>query len=109
PITPPTTPSKHSPAVAALLSGKGILSSPSSSTSHPLVSSPTPTKQQQATMQQALVTTIASQTLLTRMGSAFWDAFSKSSSSSSSPTLDTEKVRRVLEGKAVVRVVDIDE
>ena len=53
------------------------------------------------------------------MGSAFWDAFS-GSSSSSSPSLggngggapkswDADKVRRVLEGKAVVRVVDVDQ
>jgi len=52
------------------------------------------------------------------MGSAFWDAFSGSSSSSSSSggngggapkSWDADKVRRVLEGKAVVRVVDVDQ
>jgi hypothetical protein len=69
-----------------------------------------PTKEQQ---QHAMYATLASQTLLKRMGSAFWEAFSGSpgaspSSSSTSRGWDVEKVRRVLEGKAVVRVVDVD-
>jgi hypothetical protein len=56
---------------------------------------------------------LASQTLLSRMGTAFWDAFSgKATSSSGSSGLnkewDVEKVRKVLEGTAVVRVVDVD-
>ncbi|CAE7102043.1 unnamed protein product [Rhizoctonia solani] len=54
--------------------------------------------------QAAFAASLASQTLLQRMGSAFWDAFS----SGSARDVDTNKVRRVLEGKAVVRVVDVD-
>jgi hypothetical protein len=77
----------------------------------------------------AMYAALASQTLLRRLGSAFWDAFSGGSSSGVSligggervggggsggggalgRALDEEKVRRVLEGKAVVRVVDVDE
>jgi len=68
----------------------------------------------------AMYAAIASQTLLGKLGSAFWDAFSGSSSpnspntasSSSIPPMkiwDADKVRKVLEGKAVVRVVDIDQ
>ena len=70
-------------------------------------------------IERAMYAALASQTLLRRLGSAFWDAFSGSSSSaSSSPSstgvgvgraLDVDKVRRVLEGKAVVRVVDVEE
>ncbi|CUA74023.1 hypothetical protein RSOLAG22IIIB_05369 [Rhizoctonia solani] len=54
--------------------------------------------------QAAFAVSLASQTLLQRMGSAFWDAFS----TGSTRDVDTNKVRRVLEGKAVVRVVDVD-
>jgi hypothetical protein len=77
----------------------------------------------------AMYAALASQTLLRRLGSAFWDAFSGGSSSGVSligggervsgggsggggalgRALDEEKVRKVLEGKAVVRVVDVDE
>lgn len=58
-----------------------------------------------ATPQQvASFATLVSQTLLSRMGSAFWDAFSGKTGA-----VDTDKVRRVLEGKAVVRVVDVED
>lgn len=53
-----------------------------------------------------MLASMASQTLLGKLGSAFWDAFSGGSTSNSK--LDTDKVRRVLEGKAVLRVVDVD-
>jgi hypothetical protein len=57
-----------------------------------------------------------------RLGGAFWQAFSGSSSSSHAgpgagagpsatprvPAWDAEKIRRVLEGTAVVRVVDVE-
>ncbi|KAJ7737681.1 hypothetical protein B0H16DRAFT_1425096 [Mycena metata] len=69
----------------------------------------------------AMYAALASQTLLRRLGGAFWEAFSgaDSSSSSSSKSLggagaasgkgwDAEKVRKVLEGRAVVRVVDVE-
>ncbi|KAF9066471.1 hypothetical protein BDP27DRAFT_1330577 [Rhodocollybia butyracea] len=90
-------------------------------------------QQQMQAMYAAALATTASQTLLGKLGSAFWDAFSGHPSSStsthpsSSATLhpgaststgagsgtlrpwDADKVRRVLEGKAVVRIVDVDE
>src|SRR5258708_38152801 len=70
---------------------------------------------------------MASQTMLQKLGSAFWDAFVGSPSPSSSSLTssvahtssnlnnsdsrgnwDTDKVKRGLEGKAVLRVVDVD-
>ncbi|KAK7439765.1 hypothetical protein VKT23_017339 [Stygiomarasmius scandens] len=85
-------------------------------------------EQMQQHMFAAAIATTASQTLLGKLGSAFWDAFSGGShgaasssnaphgvgSSSSSPSAaqnknwDADKVRKVLEGKAVVRVVDVE-
>lgn len=110
---------------SSLLSGKGIL---------PYHSLPTPPAspkvgekeraqqtqqraQTQQAQQQAMLASLASQTLLQKMGQAFWDAFSGSSSSSSAQghsatgatrSWDADKVRRVLEGKAVLRVVDVE-
>ena len=90
---------------------------------HALSAYPTPPASpqpgQMPTPQHAALATMASQTLMQRLGSAFWQAFSGSSSSyptSSSPSTpsarapawDADKVRRVLEGTAVVRVVDVD-
>jgi hypothetical protein len=85
----------------------------STSLSASAISSPTP--------QQAALASMASQTLVQRLGSAFWQAFSGSSSShvgpgagagpSATPRVpawDAEKIRRVLEGTAVVRVVDVE-
>ncbi|KAG6873634.1 hypothetical protein C0995_013565 [Termitomyces sp. Mi166 len=69
----------------------------------------------------AMYAAMASQTLLKKLGSAFWDAFAGSSNlnsgagSSSSASgsgirpWDADKVRKVLEGKAVVKVVDVEE
>lgn len=52
---------------------------------------------------------IASQTLFSKLGSAFWEAFSGSPAHpSASKNWDAEKVRKVLEGRAVVKVVDVD-
>ena len=52
---------------------------------------------------------IASQTILRKLGSAFWDAFSGGSSPSSKHMeWNADKVRKVLEGKAVVKIVDVD-
>jgi hypothetical protein len=120
----------HHPLLAALLSGKGSTalfssgkeksstsSSPSDDKEKERVRQVQQQREQQA--QAAMLAAVASQTVLRRMGQAFWDAFSGSSSSSSSSTStrggqskqnwDEDKVRRVLEGKAVVRVVDIEE
>ncbi|KAJ4467034.1 hypothetical protein J3R30DRAFT_3580199 [Lentinula aciculospora] len=77
-------------------------------------------QQQQQQMQQAqnamyaALASTASQTLMRRLGSAFWDAFSGSSPGTSSSGLgmkpwDADKVMKVLEGKAVIKVVDVDE
>ena len=84
-------------------------------------------QQQQQQQQQVLIAAMASQTMLQKLGSAFWDAFVGSPSPSSSSLTssvattssnlnnsgsrgnwDTDKVKRVLEGKAVLRVVDVD-
>ncbi|KAG1888532.1 hypothetical protein F4604DRAFT_1551427, partial [Suillus subluteus] len=71
------------------------------------------------TREQAALAAIASQTLLGKLGSAFWEAFSGSGSGAGSGVggsggvmrkeWDAEKVRKVLEGRAVVRIVDLDE
>ncbi|CAL1708824.1 unnamed protein product [Somion occarium] len=107
---------KTSPTLSALLSGKSAASAyptppASPRMSHTPASTPTPQPQATPTEQQAMLAAVASQTLVRKLGSAFWDAFS-GSSSSSGPSIrkdwDAEKVRKVLEGKAVVRVVDVD-
>jgi hypothetical protein len=56
--------------------------------------------------QTDLAAAMASQTLLGRLGGAFWDAFSGGDRRAG---VDADKVRRVLEGTAVVRIVDVDE
>ncbi|KAF9025471.1 hypothetical protein BDZ89DRAFT_1161714 [Hymenopellis radicata] len=88
------------PSLGALLSGKQPAKKPFASST----AGPTP--------EQALIATLAHQTLFKRLGGAFWDAFagdkSPSSTSAQQPSIDSDKVRRVLEGKAVVRVVDVD-
>jgi hypothetical protein len=71
-------------------------------------------KQQQMMQQEqaraAVIAAVASQTMFKKLGQAFWDAFSGNSTSSYShqKDWDADKVRRVLEGKAVVKVVDVD-
>ena len=50
---------------------------------------------------------MAGQTLVSRLGSAFWDAFAGNGPNNKG--VDADKVRRVLDGSAVVRVVDVDE
>jgi hypothetical protein len=75
-------------------------------------------KEREREQREAMYAALASQTLLKRLGSAFWDAFSGGSGSGSGgagvgglaggKSWDADKVRRVLEGKAVVRVVDVD-
>ncbi|KAJ3996831.1 hypothetical protein F5050DRAFT_1570721 [Lentinula boryana] len=97
----------------------------SSTHSSPNLPKAVPTKQQQQQQVQqaqnamyAALASTASQTLMRRLGNAFWDAFSGSSSGSSSSLpgahlhmkpWDADKVRKVLEGKAVIKVVDVDE
>ncbi|EKM74586.1 hypothetical protein AGABI1DRAFT_133088 [Agaricus bisporus var. burnettii JB137-S8] len=72
-------------------------------------------KEKEREAQAAMLAVVASQTLFKKLGNAFWDAFSGSGSGPSGPgglaikkKWDADKVRKVLEGKAVVRVVDVD-
>jgi hypothetical protein len=61
-----------------------------------------------------MLAAMASQTLLQRLGGAFWQAFTAHSPSNEAnpnvgaPAWDADKIRRVLEGKAVLSVVDIE-
>ena len=61
-----------------------------------------------------MLAAMASQTLLQRLGTAFWQAFAARSQTSeenpnaSALTWDVEKIQRVLEGKAVLSVVDLE-
>lgn len=104
---------KSGPTLSALLSGKASLST-STTTSGPSPSSAAQQPQPMPTPQQAMLATAASHTLLNKIGSAFWDAFARPSGALSpngraaTRELDAEKVRKVMEGTAVVRVVDID-
>lgn len=69
----------------------------------------TPPASQQPSKEQAAAAAIASQTIFSKLGSAFWEAFSGSPAQTSAPKQwDAEKVRKVLEGRAVVKVVDVD-
>ncbi|KAI5827367.1 hypothetical protein K523DRAFT_309538 [Schizophyllum commune Tattone D] len=109
-----------SPSLSSLLSGKHSGSGLSSMSSL-AAALPTP-KEERAKLpsahdekqhkEAAAAAMVASQTVLGKLGSAFWDAFSGSSSggasSSHGASLDSDKVRRVLEGKAVLKVVDVD-
>ena len=102
--TPPASPAQQHSSIAT---------SSSSHANNNNTNGPTP--------HHAVLAALASQTLLQKMSSAFWDAFSGSGSSSSSGGLkgirgaaqthawDAEKVRKVLEGKAVLKVVDVDQ
>ncbi|KAL6301486.1 hypothetical protein BKA93DRAFT_738661 [Sparassis latifolia] len=65
-------------------------------------------KKQVPTAQQAVLASLASQTLVRKLGAAFWDAFSAPAPSIGRSQWDVEKVRRVIEGSAIVRVVDIE-
>ncbi|KAG2039301.1 hypothetical protein BDR03DRAFT_981048 [Suillus americanus] len=99
------------PSKSQALGGKNAYPSPPPSPG--LKPTPVPTRE------QAALAAIASQTLLGKLGSAFWEAFSGSGSGAGSGVggsgsamrkeWDAEKVRKVLEGRAVVRVVDLDE
>jgi hypothetical protein len=113
--------------LSGLLSGKASASGATTPPSSPsMTAKDWRDKEREREVQQRdamYAAAIASQTLLGKLGSAFWDAFSGSqavaSSASNSPHIgtssggpskqwDADKVRRVLEGKAVVRVVDVE-
>ncbi|KZV73888.1 hypothetical protein PENSPDRAFT_662754 [Peniophora sp. CONT] len=113
--------SARSPALSSLLSGKHSSSAPSPSSAAAAYPSPpasprasdrkpvSPMAGPSASQQeQAVLAAMASQTLIGRLGSAFWDAFA-GGAGHNNKGVDADKVRRVLEGSAVVRVVDVDE
>ena len=117
---PPTQsqlqPSPHLPtsSVSSVLSGKHT-SSYTLPPSSPRLAPTTPSfasSNELPTPQQALLASMASQTLLQQLGGAFLQAFMTQSNGVSPnagfPTLDPDKIRRVLEGKAVLSVVDVD-
>ena len=107
--TPPTSP---------LLLPKGGASLPlpllhSSQSSSTTSSNSSTVLSSQKEQEHAMLAAMASQTVFRKLGNAFWDAFTGSSRSSSSSLSsrgdwDADKVRKVLEGKAVLRVVDVE-
>ncbi|KAJ8468485.1 hypothetical protein ONZ51_g9615 [Trametes cubensis] len=113
-----------SPSLSALLSGKSVTSSsaplnpyptpPSSPPmSHSTLSSSQNQQRDAPSAQQAMLASIASQTLIGKLGAAFWDAFARPSgplgpNGASKREWDADKVRRVMEGTAVVRIVDVE-
>jgi bZIP-type transcription factor MBZ1 len=116
-LHPQYFPSPHVPtsSVSSVLSGKHTSSYPSPPSSPKLdpTTPPFTFSNELPTPQQALLASIASQTLVQQLGSAFWQAFmtqvpSTGASSAGTPTWDADKIRRVLEGKAVVSVVDVE-
>jgi len=122
----PSTYNGSSSTLSALLSGKQASAYPSPPSSPQLnpklfpVASPKERELQQQRekeQQQAMLAAMASQTVFRKLGSAFWDAFtggSSSASASSTPSSsgsanwDADKVQRVLSGKAVLKVVDVE-
>ncbi|KAI0634712.1 hypothetical protein C8Q77DRAFT_1053674 [Trametes polyzona] len=111
-----------SPSLTALLSGKSTSSSnphinpyPTPPNSPPLAPTSIGASQQRdiPTAQQAMLASVASQTLIGKLGSAFWDAFARPSGTLGpnghvKREWDADKVRRVMEGTAVVRIVDVE-
>lgn len=118
-----------SSSLSALLSGKhaaiGASSYPTSPIIHGKVLANSSSKereqqQKEKEHQHAMLAAMASQTIFKKLGSAFWDAFTGSGSSSSSAGVasnsagaqqgawDADKVKKVLEGKAVLKVVDVE-
>lgn len=111
-----TSPRASSSSISSLLSGKhaSIYPSPPSS---PKLGPATPTftsSKDSPTAQEAVLAAMASQMLLQRLGTAFWQAFATPSPSSeanpnaSALAWDADKIRRVLEGKAVLSIVDLE-
>ncbi len=76
--------------------GKGVAASKTQDSSKVL----------EPTAQQAMLANLVSRTFVQKLGSAFWDAFS-SPTSAATRGWDSEKMRKVIEGKAVVRIVDV--
>ena len=103
-----TSPRASTSSVSSLLSGKHASSYPSPSS--PTLDPATPTltsSNELPTPQQALLASMASQALLQRLGSAFWQAFT-TQTDAGAPAWDADKIRRVLEGNAVLSIVDVE-
>lgn len=96
-----------SSSLSAILAGKTASNlAASSSSSHPAPpTSPNPKAAALPTNAQQAAAAAAAASLVTRMSSAFRDAFAQPASKS----WDVEKVKKVLEGKAVLKVVDVDQ
>lgn len=97
--------------LSAVLSGKSASSAYPTPPSSPAMHASNKANVPSAAAQQAMLASMASQTLLGKLGNAFWDAFSGEPTArvgTSRSAWDAEKVRKVLEGKAVVRVVDVE-
>ena len=100
----------------SVLSGKHTSSypSPSSSPEFDPTTPPLTSSNELPTPQHALLASLASQTLLQQFGSTFLQAFmtqlpsNGASPNAGTPTWDADKIRRVLEGKAIVSVVDVE-
>ncbi|EIW74384.1 hypothetical protein CONPUDRAFT_93906 [Coniophora puteana RWD-64-598 SS2] len=101
---------------SSVLSGKAAASAYPSPPSTPKLAPSAATIPGQTsglTPKEAQIAALAGQTLLSKLGSAFWEAFSGSSpagvgAAKPARDLDAEKVRKVLEGRAVVKVVDVE-
>ena len=106
-FTPPRVPSSSS--ISTFLSGKH---SPACSTppSSPHLDSTiaSPSLKGSFTPQQALLATMVSQTIFQQLGGSFWQAFARDETTSHVPTWDADKIRRVLEGKAVIKIIDLE-
>ncbi|KAI0031586.1 hypothetical protein K488DRAFT_51771 [Vararia minispora EC-137] len=104
--------SAKAPGLSSLLAGKHPERAYPSPPASPHMSPKLAPKPEPASpsAQHAVLAAMAQQTLFQRLGSAFWDAFAGQPAGAGARTnVDADKVRRVLEGKAVVRVVDVDE
>jgi len=111
-----TSPRASSSSISSLLSGKHASTHPSPPSS-PKLGPMTPTftsSKDSPTAQEAMLAAMASQMLLQQLGTVFWQAFATPSSSSeanpnaSALTWDADKIQRVLEGKAVLSIVDLE-
>ncbi|KAH9955130.1 hypothetical protein BC827DRAFT_1238352 [Russula dissimulans] len=102
-----------SSSLSSLLSGKHASTYPSPPSS-PKLDPWTPSPKEVPTPEQAMLASMASQALLQRLGSAFFQAFTTNSpSNGATPSAgtsswDVDKIRRVLEGKAVVSIIDVE-
>lgn len=107
-FTPPRVPSSSS--ISAFLSGKHTPACPTPLSSPHLGSAiaSLPSSTETFTPQQALLATMVSQTLFQQLGGSFWQALAREETTSHATTWDTDKIRRILEGKAVIKIIDLE-